>query len=203
MKDPQSIAKIVEHTFNKIHRENMQGIPILNSRINVQALGFQHYQGRIIGIIITPWLMNVILLPSEDEDWSNLALGHKESHSFPSKTYRFLANEIDGIGFCQTHSLYSPMNEFANHEHAVRAAQSFIDDLLIVSEPSEEDLVNEDLLGRILRGEETPEVNLDDFATIEPHDSSIPTRLIADTKHQLKKTLDRRSLLRGKFLEGA
>lgn len=201
--NPERVAKIVAQAFEKIFQESMRNMPLLNSRIKVQTLGFQYFHDRIIGIVITPWLMNIILLPAEDEDWSSLALGHKQTHTFPSKARKFLVNDIDGIGFCQTHSLFSPMNEFSSHEHAVSAAQRFLDSLMIDSAATEEDLVDEELLGRILRGEETPAVNLEDFATIEPHDSSIPIKLVSDETHKLKNKLDRRSLLRGKFLEGA
>jgi len=72
VKDPHSISTIIQSTFEKIHTENMQGIPILNSRVKVQALGFQEYQDRIIGIIITPWLMNLVLLPAAEENWSEM-----------------------------------------------------------------------------------------------------------------------------------
>jgi len=99
VKTPEVVSTIIEKTFERILAENMQGIPILNSRISVQALGFQEYQGRVIGIIITPWLMNLVLLPSSEEDWSDLVLGHKETHEFPAGKYKFLVNEIDGIGF--------------------------------------------------------------------------------------------------------
>lgn len=203
MKDPKRLGEIVEQTFARIHRENMQGIPILNSRIRVQALGFQHYQERVVGVVITPWLMNMVLLPGEGEDWSDLALGHKRFHNFPAKKYKFMVNEIDGIGFCQTHSLHSPMNEFSSHEHAVSVAQDFLDKLMVDSSPASEDLVDEDLLGRIMRGEETPKVNLDDFATIQPNESSIPIKIVSGTKEPARKKFDRRALLRGRFLEGS
>ena len=94
------------------------------------------------------------------------------------------------------------MNEFANHEHAVRVAQDFIDQLMTDSGPVDEDPIDEDLLGRVMRGEETPEVNLDDFATIEPHPSGQPMDHEAGTNKTLKRKLDRRALLRGRFLEG-
>lgn len=198
MKEPEAISEILEQTFERIHRENMQGIPILNARIRVQTLGFHEYQGRITGIIITPWLMNFVLLPSEEEDWSELALGAKQFHKFPCSKYKFLVNEIDGIGFCQTHSLFSPMNNFVSHEQAVAAAQNFLDKLYVVPEATTADPVDEDLLGRIMRGEETPD--LDDFATIEPHENNIPVKNITDTKEPKKNKFDRRALLRGSFM---
>jgi len=109
MLDPQAITEKIEQTFNKIHVENMQGIPILNPAIKVQALGFQEYQGRMLGVVITPWLMNLVLLPAEGEDWSHMKLGDKRPPEFSSRVYKFMLNDIDGIGLCQTHSLYSPM----------------------------------------------------------------------------------------------
>jgi len=207
VKTPEVVSTIIEKTFERILAENMQGIPILNSRISVQALGFQEYQGRVIGIIITPWLMNLVLLPSSEEDWSDLVLGHKETHEFPAGKYKFLVNEIDGIGFCQTYSLFSPMNNFVSQEQAVVAAQNFLDKLYVSPQPGTEDPVDEELLGRIMRGEETPD--LDDFETIKPYEKTIPVKNITDKQLPEKETLekkipevrkfDRRSLLRGNF----
>ncbi len=199
MKDPQTVSEIIEHTFEKIRIENMQDIPILNARIHVQALGFQEYQGRIVGVIITPWLMNLILIPADEDNWVELSLGQKQTHKFPSGEYKFLVNELDNIGFCQTHSLFSPMNNFVSQEQAVVAAENFLNNLFVVPEPNSANPVDEELLGRIRRGEETPD--LDDFATIEPYEKMIPVKNIIDTKVPQKKKFDRRSLLRGSFIE--
>ncbi len=200
MNNLQNIVDVLEATFEKIHLEQMQGIPILNSAIKVQALGFRLYQGRVLGVIITPWLMNIVMLPKQNEDWSNMELGHKQPHKFPSKTYKFMVNDIDGIGPCQTHSLYSPMRDFASHEQAVTVAQEFLDSLMVEKELTEEDMVDEELLGRVMRGEETPEINLDDFAVIEPMAAGVaPVRGQSDMKVQVKDKLSRRDLLRGNF----
>jgi len=207
VKTPEAVSSIIQKTFEKILAENMQGIPILNSRISVQTLGFQEYQDRVMGIIITPWLMNLVLLPSSEEDWSDLALGHKEFHEFPAGKYKFLVNEIDGIGFCQTYSLFSPMNNFVSQEQAIVAAQNFLDKLTVTPEPGTADPVDEELLGRIMRGEETPD--LDDFETIKPYEKTIPVKNITDeqlteksiAKNQIpeQRRFDRRALLRGNF----
>ena len=202
MKDPQSVARNVEAAFDRIHCENMQGIPILNTRINVECIGFQSFQERVVGVVITPWLMTVILLPSEDEDWSNLELGRKKFLEFPSKSYKFMLNEFEGIGFCQTHSLHSPMKAFSSHEFAVKAAEDFIEKMMLDSNNDTEDPIDEDLLGQIMRGEVAPEVNLDDFATIEAYDKKIPIDVITDMKTPAKKSINRRALLRGRFQGG-
>ncbi|MCP3688241.1 MAG: [NiFe]-hydrogenase assembly chaperone HybE [Gammaproteobacteria bacterium] len=198
MQDPRQVAATIEKTFTRIHLENMQGIPILNPAIEVQAVGFQHYQGRVLGVIITPWLMNVVILPAEDENWSNMELGHKQPHKFPSKTCKFMVNHIEGIGACQTHSLYSPMRDFACHEQALKMAHDFLETLMVDSEPTAEDMVDEELLGRVMRGEDTPEINLDDFAVIEPMqvESSTVSKQ-GSTPPKARKNISRRNLLRG------
>ncbi len=40
---PQDAAEILLQTFERILQENMQGIPILNNKLQVQTLGFQNY----------------------------------------------------------------------------------------------------------------------------------------------------------------
>ncbi len=162
VQNPEQIASIIEKTFTKIHLEKMQGIPILNPAIEIQAVGFQHYQERVLGVIITPWLMNVVILPAEGEDWSDMELGHKQPHKFPSKTYKFMINHIEGIGPCQTHSLYSPMRDFACHEQALKMAQDFLETLMTEKEPAEENKVDDELLGRIMRGEEKSDEEMPD-----------------------------------------
>ncbi len=219
--DPQAAAVTLLQTFEHILQENMQGIPILNNKLQVQTLGFQKFEGRIMGIVITPWLMNLIILPNEDDDWNELELGKKMPVKFPSASYKFMVNEIDGIGKCKTHSMYSPMHEFYNQDHAVKVAQDFLDDLNVEREPTVEELVDEDLLGRIMRGEEI-DVNLDEFAVIEPikHSDGQGTaqstiQKVTETDVVLSKegsmvsspvppkmsqAMSRRDLIRGKFL---
>jgi [NiFe] hydrogenase assembly HybE family chaperone len=97
----------------------------------VQTVGFQAYEGCTIGIIITPWMMSLILLPAGDQDWKDLKPGETVQHRLPANEFRFIVNEIDDIGLCQTHSLYSPMHEFLNQDHAVVAADSFMQTLMV------------------------------------------------------------------------
>jgi [NiFe] hydrogenase assembly HybE family chaperone len=194
----QQIIDTLEQTFKRIHVENMQGIPILNPAIDVQALGFQHWQGRVLGIIITPWLMNLVLLPAEGEDWSQMELGHKQPQEFPSRSYKFMINDIEGIGPCQTYSMCSPMYDFSSHEQAVQVAQDFLDDLMVETKPTEEDMVDEELLGRVMRGEDTSDIDLSQFDEFDPVLVESAADLSqAEIKVGVEKKLSRRDLLRG------
>jgi [NiFe] hydrogenase assembly HybE family chaperone len=215
IKDPQEAAKVVTSTFEDILQESMKDVPILNNRLQVETLGFQMYENRIMGIVITPWLMNLVMLPNDEDDWSELELGKKQPIEILGRTYKFMVNEVEGIGKCKTHSLYSPMHEFNSHNHALKVARDFLEDLMTERQPTveelvDEDLVDEDLLGKIMRGEEV-KVDLDQFAVIEPHSSaeaskkqpdSISNATTSTLKERVKKPMSRRDLLRGKFLTG-
>ncbi|MCG8489627.1 MAG: [NiFe]-hydrogenase assembly chaperone HybE [Chromatiales bacterium] len=167
MQDVNSMTRQIEAVFKQIEQEQMQGIPLLNPALQVETIGFQEYGGRMIGVLITPWLMNLMLFPGDADDWGELKLGDNQYHRLPSNEYRFTVNEIDGIGLCQTHPLYSPMHEFMNQEHAVAAAESFMRTLMVEVEEPDTDPHDEALLGRILRGEERGEVEMDGFALAE------------------------------------
>lgn len=189
MPDLETLTRQIEAAFKRIEREQMQGIPLLNPALQVQTVGFQSYQGRTLGIVITPWMMNLILLPAQSDDWSDLKLGDKQHHRLPANEFRFVVNEIEGIGLCQTHSLYSPMNEFFNQDHALAAAESFMQTLMIEVEEPDSDPHDEELLGRILRGEEIPET--------EPFPEQDEPNLEGTTPAE-SPPLTRREFLRGK-----
>lgn len=150
--DPQAAAELFVEVFDRVHREQMAGLPLLNDRLQVETLGFRVFEGRMIGILITPWLMNVVMMPGENDDWSSDELGHKIPQRFPAGTYKFMVNEIEGIGRYLTHSLYSPMREFSSQNHALAAAESWLRTAMDPAQADQRDPIDEELLGRVMRG---------------------------------------------------
>lgn len=200
----EALPDILERVFNKTLVEQMAGIPILNPNLEVQTLGFQEFEERQMGILITPWLMLVMLFPIEGDNWEEMDIGKKVPRKYPSGTLKFMVNEFDEVGICQTHSLFSPMGEFMNQEHAVAAANSFLETLFIENKNADEDPLDEELLGRILRGEEDNEVDLNEFARIEPSETlEVPPfeENRTSLKERIEQPMSRRNLLRGKFLK--
>ena len=155
-------ATRVANVFERIHREQMAGLPLLNKALNVTTLGFQEFEGRILGMLITPWMMSLLMFPSPQDDWQAQALGSKHSITFPNGNYRFLINVIDELGVCQMHSLYSPMHRFGTQESVIAEASAFMDKLLVIPPGGvQHDPVDEELLGKILRGEKVPQMDKD------------------------------------------
>jgi [NiFe] hydrogenase assembly HybE family chaperone len=167
MTELETLTRQIETVFKRIEQEQMQDIPLLNPKLQVQTVGFQIYEGRAIGVIITPWMMSLLLLPARNEEWKDLKLGDKILHRLPANEFRFMVNEIDDIGLCQTHALYSPMHEFLNQDHAVAAAETFMQTLMVEVEQPDSDPDDEELLGRILRGEQEAEIDIDGHSNTE------------------------------------
>ena len=180
---PELAGTRVANAFERIHCEQMAGLPLLNHALSVATLGFQEFEGRILGMLITPWMMSLVLFPGAQDDWQEQALGSKHFITFPSGNYRFLSNVIDELGVCQMHSLHSPMHPFGNQAAAIAAATAFMDKLLVIPPGGvQHDPVDEELLGKILRGEKVPEMDKDGSLIPErPSRSSEPNPTLTET----------------------
>ena len=205
LRDPQDAAGCIAAVFEHIHREQMAGLPLLNSALAVETTGFRVHDGRVLGVLITPWLMNLVMLPGNGDYWNALELGHKQPQAFPSGSYKFMVNEIDGLGRCMTHSLYSPMREFTSQAHAQAAAEAFLRDLMTPAATTDPAPADEELLGRIMRGEETPELDMDALEVgrlVEVEAAPAGGGLDAIGVRVEDRALSRRDLLRGRLRNG-
>jgi [NiFe] hydrogenase assembly HybE family chaperone len=180
---PERMEARVASLFERIHREQMAGLPLLNKALTVTTLGFQELEGRILGMLITPWMMSLLLFPKPQDDWQSQALGSKNMISFPGGNYRFMINVIDELGVCQMHSLHSPMHRFGSQDAAIAEAAAFMDKLLVIPPGGVQyDPVDEELLGKILRGEKVPQMDKDGSLIPErPSRISDPNPSITET----------------------
>lgn len=180
----EDISTKLESCFNHILNENMQGINILNHELEVEAVEFQHWDGRMLGMIITPWFVNLVMLPKNGDNWDQLALGQKEKIAFPSKDLDMMVNDIDGFGYCRTYSLYSPCKDLPNQESARIAAAMFLRDLLDETKRVEP-TYSEEQIARYLEKEDMI------------HQEELKKQFSEPL--QMKEEVNRRDLLRGKL----
>jgi len=112
----------------------VKGMPIYNPTLAVEAIGFREDQGHWLGTLVTPWFMNLTVIPSADElqTWID---GGKVRLSFPSGAYDFTVYDLPEFGLIGYCSLFSTMTEFTDHEAAQLAAQAAADGLFSVDEP--------------------------------------------------------------------
>lgn len=113
-----------EAAFREIHVGQMRGVPLLNETLEVKAIGFRPHEGRVLGMLVTPWFMNMVLVPGPDEDWSAQVPGAKEIIAFPSGAYEFVGANRPETGPYKACSLFSPMFDFTSMLQASETARA-------------------------------------------------------------------------------
>lgn len=78
--------------FRDIFNTKMRDTPFSNKSLMVEAVGFRIWEGRLLGILIAPWFMNLVVLGGPGDDWDGLRVGAKQTFGFPSGEYEFLFN---------------------------------------------------------------------------------------------------------------
>lgn len=126
-----SIHQHLEQVFNDILQQRMSDIAIVNPNLKVQAVGFRIFQHDWLGILITPWFMNLLLLPQQPDDWPSFNNGDNISRHFPQGEFHFILNNEQSLGAYASCSLYSPMFQFQQQQVAVATANAAIEGLFI------------------------------------------------------------------------
>jgi [NiFe] hydrogenase assembly HybE family chaperone len=124
----RSPAEQLVAAFREIHATRMHGLPFVNGALVVEAVGFRLWNDRWLGILITPWFMNLVLLPGEGEarraKWQSLKLGDSAGYAFPAGVFEFIGGNEASIGEFQSCSLFSPVFEFADQVTARQTAEA-------------------------------------------------------------------------------
>ena len=201
--------QLVESVFNRIYHDNMSDMPIINDKLEVTVIGMQQWQSLFLGIVVTPWFMNIILLPSDEENWDGLPELSKQTFAFPSGQYTFIIGRDKELGTYQMCSLFSPMFEFADNEAATDTATVAIYELMDIKNIEKTD-IDSGQIERIWQGEEALPENIegqftdfgdrsyaDNNANID-QEAGIETPL-KTIKQNIQKPISRRDMLRGRF----
>lgn len=113
----------------------VKGLPIYNPTLAVEAIGFREYQGRQAGVVVTPWFMNLVVIPAA-ADGASWVAGDTVRLAFPSGEYDFLLQDLHGFGLVGTCALFAAMHEFTDHEAAQTAAASIAAALFQPEQPA-------------------------------------------------------------------
>ncbi|MCG6968959.1 MAG: [NiFe]-hydrogenase assembly chaperone HybE [Gammaproteobacteria bacterium] len=135
-----SVQQLVNR-FDTIGRERVQGLPIYNAKLAVEAIDFQSCEGGQIGVLITPWFVNVMLFPDDATSWQFKELGEKVKFTLPSGEHEFTVGEEDAIGRYLFRSVVSPTHCYKSQPPARSAASKALSDLLVPAQ-NEEDTVD-------------------------------------------------------------
>lgn len=115
--------------FERIHRERMLGLPILHPGLCVAVVGGRCWRGDWIGVLLTPWCMNLVLIPDANSRDRPVAVGSTQCIELPAGRFELIANEEAGVGPFGACSLFSPMHDFADQAGALATAEAIMTQL--------------------------------------------------------------------------
>jgi len=158
----------------------MRGLGFVNPALAVEAVGFAPWNGHWLGVLVTPWFMNLTLAPHDPARWRPLAQGEKRRYAFPAGEYEFIGAHDEVAGEYQVCSLFSPVLEFEDHATA-RLVAELAREALFDAENAEVPAM--------------PEANLAPAVVAG-------TGPLAHLEEKLDAPLSKRDFLRGRFLAG-
>jgi [NiFe] hydrogenase assembly HybE family chaperone len=122
--------------FSDIAATRMAGLPICNAALRVEVVGWREWNGRHVAVLVTPWTINLILLPGS-EALDPLPLDVKQTWTFPSGNYDFMGLNEAVLGVSHICSLVSPTLHIATQEDAVNIAQQIMQYLFMEESPDQ------------------------------------------------------------------
>lgn len=112
--EAQAVRAQLEEVFGRIRRERMQDLPLLHEGLAVEAIGFRRSGDARVGVLITPWSMNLLRLPDDEP----IPVGKVGTRDLPRGPVDFIGAREEGIGAYETCSLFSPMHQFESQDAA-------------------------------------------------------------------------------------
>lgn len=156
----------------------MDGLSFVNPAIDVEAVAFAPWESHWLGAMVTPWCINLMLLPRDASGWTSLPQGKKLRYAFPAGEYEFISSRDDAVGEYQMCSLISPVLELPDHATACQ-----------VAELARAALLDPD-------NAPVPE------APGADEGADLPPGPIAQIKERARAPMSKRDFLRGRFLRG-
>jgi [NiFe] hydrogenase assembly HybE family chaperone len=122
----QAIGEALAACYREIEATAMRDAPICNAALQVVAIGFRDFDGYAVGIVLTPWFLNLVVaeLPSS----AMLPIGALRL-AFPAGAIDFTVTELAGFGRLASCSLFSPLFDFPDQETARAVSQAALDAL--------------------------------------------------------------------------
>ena len=114
----RAVGERIADIYRGIFSRAMSDVAICNGRLAVEAVDFRPFGALALGIVVTPWFMNVTLAPCGEGALPPAPPGAAAPVALPAGQVDFIAGELDGFGPLWTCSLFSPMDEFADQAGA-------------------------------------------------------------------------------------
>lgn len=88
-----NVNRLRDH-YQYVYTHKMNDVPIVNNKLEVEVVGFVDWgqaksnSAAEVGVLITPWFMNIVLLP-KDSMQQEVRVGKTVNILFPDGEYSF------------------------------------------------------------------------------------------------------------------
>ena len=83
--------------YRDIGRRTMRDLPVYNATLDVCAVGFRPHDGGVLGVLVTPWFMNLVVARRRRS--LRRRPGATVPRRFPAGTIDFTVGEVAGGGW--------------------------------------------------------------------------------------------------------
>ncbi len=128
----QNIRDELETLYRHILQTRMDGLPVLNKALSVTAIGFEPFLDYHLGVLSTPWFMNLMLVPQEARSFTDTkpVVGETQPIALPAGNVDFIVGYEEVFGYSLSCSLFSPVFEFSDQEAALQTADAALQEVL-------------------------------------------------------------------------
>lgn len=100
----------LEAHYRQVWETRMIDMPFVNAVLSVEAIGFQRLEGDWLGVVITPWFLNLVLVSGGGQLWGDIPAGERRYLGLPCGTMQFIADDDPDIGPYQYCPLIAPVD---------------------------------------------------------------------------------------------
>lgn len=118
-------SRLIEAMFERVWASAMHDLPFVNPALKVEAVGFRRVDGDWLGAGISPWFINLFLLPGGGAIWKDIPTGEHRQLEFPAGPLEFIGENNPDRGAPIQAYQYCPLITPVQHipdQDAARAA---------------------------------------------------------------------------------
>lgn len=130
-RDTDPSTALARH-FSQVLAKQRGELPLINPALEVAAVGFVRHQGDWLGVVITPWFLDLFLLSGSGQIWGDIPTGERRYVDLPCGTLHFIAEDDPDLGPYQHFPLITPIIGVPDMASAVQIAQDAMRTVLVL-----------------------------------------------------------------------
>mgnify|MGYP001820168841 FL=1 len=115
-----NVERLVDY-YQRVFEERFRNLPIVNDALSVEAVGFRSLAEHEFGALITPWFMNLFLLPGTDR-WNERPQGSTCKIELPGAKVDFTVSHEAALRTTLSAALFGTVADFPDQDLAREVA---------------------------------------------------------------------------------